>query len=313
MVYRPTARVLKVLELLQAHDQLTAAELAAQLEVDERTVRRYIGTLQDIGIPIDSALGRGGGYTMRAGFKLPPLMFSDDEVIVLTIGLLSARRSGLIGASAAVESALAKLSRVVPIDLRERLRSVAEAAQLEPPFTEPRVSGDVLAALSLANQSCRQVRLSHITQESTTERIFDPYGIISYQGIWYTIGYCHLRHAQRTFRLDRIQRIMLLNTGFAMPRDFDALDTMLSSFEAIPDRWNIEVLLEMPLEAARAAIPRTLASLTQTESAVRLRASISDLNHMARTLISLGCPIVVIQPSELRTEFRKIAAQICNY
>src|SRR5438128_1333849 len=122
MVYRPTARVLSVLELLQTHGQLTGQELANRLEVDVRTVRRYITTLQDIGIPIEAEIGRYGGYALHPGFKLPPLMFTDEEVLVLTLGLLLARRSRLAGAGAAVESALAKVERVLPLRLREQLR-----------------------------------------------------------------------------------------------------------------------------------------------------------------------------------------------
>ncbi len=92
MVYRPTARVLTVLELLQARGRMTGAALAERLEVDVRTVRKYVETLQDLGIPVEAERGRYGGYRLRPGFKLPPLMLNDDEALAITLGLLAARR-----------------------------------------------------------------------------------------------------------------------------------------------------------------------------------------------------------------------------
>src|SRR6478672_5300703 len=106
-MYHPTTRVLAVLELLQVHRHLSGADLAARLEVDRRTVRRYITMLQDLGIPIDALPGRHGGYTLRANFRLPPLMFSEDEALALALGLLAARRTGFAAEVAAVEGALA--------------------------------------------------------------------------------------------------------------------------------------------------------------------------------------------------------------
>src|ERR687885_628744 len=96
-VYHPTTRVLTVLELLQSHQRLSGAELAERLEVDRRTVRRYVTMLQELGIPIEGERGRYGSYRLRPGFKLPPLMFSEDEALALVIGLLTIRRTGWAG------------------------------------------------------------------------------------------------------------------------------------------------------------------------------------------------------------------------
>jgi predicted DNA-binding transcriptional regulator YafY len=313
MVYRPTARVLAVLEMLQSSGHMTGQEIAAKLEVDVRTARRYITTLQDIGIPIESEIGRYGGYAIRPGFKLPPLMFTDDEVLILTLGLLLARGAGLSGAKAAAESALAKVDRVLPVALQEQLRALTETMQLDNPLYPSTVDGDVLSNLSLASRQRRQVRLAYRTRETPTERIFDPYAVIYHQDRWYTVGYCHLRHERRVFRLDRVQHVALLETAFTTPPDFDALDYMLSSFEAIPDLWNVDVLLEMPLDAARQAVPRELATLIETDRGTQLRASIHDLGYMARVLIGLGCPLKAIRPPELRTELLSIAARVSQY
>ena len=91
-MYHPTTRVLAVLALLQTHGRLTGADLAQRLEVNIRTLRRYIVMLQDLGIPIETERGRNGAYVLSAGFKLPPMMFTNEEALALTVGLLSARR-----------------------------------------------------------------------------------------------------------------------------------------------------------------------------------------------------------------------------
>ena len=122
-MHRPTARVLTVLELLQAR-KMTGAELARKLEVDGRTVRRYIQTLQDMGIPVRGERGRYGAYSLRPGYKMLPLMFTDEEALGLSLGLLAARQLGLLGMAPAVEGALAKVERVMPEALRQRLRAL---------------------------------------------------------------------------------------------------------------------------------------------------------------------------------------------
>lgn len=312
MVYQPTSRVLTVLELLQTYGQLNGGELAGRLEVDARTVRRYVTTLQDMGVPIESEAGRYGGYALRPGYKLPPLMFSDDEVLMLTLGLLMARQSGLTDAGVAVESALAKIERVLPYGLRERLRALQDTTLLneDTPSQAPPVNSQIVAALGIASQQKRQVRLRYATSEAITERVFDPYAVIRHDDHWYTVGYCHLRDGLRTFRLDRVEMVNLLTTTFASPDNFDAREYMLGSFGAIPDRWEIEVLLSMPLDEARRRMPRPLATLVQDGEHVRLHAIMPDLHEFARTLIALGCPMKILNPPELREAFLQIADEL---
>src|SRR5438067_1732747 len=130
-MYHPTTRVLTVLELLQAYGQMSGPELAARLEVDGRTVRRYVTMLQDLGVPVVGERGRYGAYRLRPGYKLPPLMFSEDEALALVIGLLTIRRSRWAATPVDVESALAKVERVMPLALQERVRAVQDAVVLD--------------------------------------------------------------------------------------------------------------------------------------------------------------------------------------
>src|SRR5215475_10851991 len=130
-MYHPTTRVLTVLELLQAYERLSGPELARRLEVDVRTVRHYITLLLDLGIPIEAERGRYGAYRLRPGFKLPPLMFTEDEAIALTLGLLAARRLGLTAAAPATAGALAKVERVLPETLRARMEAVQQTLVID--------------------------------------------------------------------------------------------------------------------------------------------------------------------------------------
>jgi predicted DNA-binding transcriptional regulator YafY len=130
----PTTRILALLELLQAHHRLTGVDLARRLGVDQRTVRRYATRLVDLGIPVEAERGRYGGYRLRPGYKLPPLMFTDDEATAVVLGLLAARAAGIATSTSgatttsgsATESALAKISRVLPDALRDQVAAVAD-------------------------------------------------------------------------------------------------------------------------------------------------------------------------------------------
>ncbi|HXA61742.1 MAG TPA: HTH domain-containing protein, partial [Streptosporangiaceae bacterium] len=120
----PTTRVLAMLELLQAHHRLGGAALAERLGVDVRTVRRYADRLAELGVPVVAERGRYGGYRLMPGYKLPPLMLTDDEATAVVLGLLAGRRLGL--PADATESALAKVQRVLPVALRERVQALQE-------------------------------------------------------------------------------------------------------------------------------------------------------------------------------------------
>ncbi|CAA9552224.1 MAG: Helix-turn-helix, type 11 [uncultured Thermomicrobiales bacterium] len=175
MVYRPTARVLTVLELLQAHGRLTGAALAERLEVDIRTVRSYIETIQDLGIPVEAERGRYGAYRLRPGFKLPPLIFSEDEALALTLSLLAARGSSLAANAPAVEGALAKVERVLPEATRARLQAVERTVVFEDDAARPAPPPATVATLSAAVQAGRSVHLRYRSARAQeTERAFDP-------------------------------------------------------------------------------------------------------------------------------------------
>ena len=109
-----TARLLELLEMLQERPVTTGGEIAGRLAVDRRTVRRYVAALQALGIPVEGERGAGGGYRLRPGYRLPPLMLTDDEAVAAVLGLSAARRLGLDIAADGADRALAKIHRVLP-------------------------------------------------------------------------------------------------------------------------------------------------------------------------------------------------------
>lgn len=312
-MYHPTSRVLTVLELLQSKPSISGPELASRLEVDVRTVRRYILMLQDVGIPVEAVIGRYGGYRLRPGFKLPPLMFSNDEVLALTLGLMLVQKVGVDTMTPTVERVMAKIERVLPAPLRKRVQTIRETLIVDTISSDVLVRRIVVETMSIAAQECHQVRLRYRTDDTQeTERVIDPYGVVCHNGRWYTVGYCHLRLDLRVFRLDRVQQIEILEETFTCPPDFPALEYIVQSFAAIPDTWDIEVLLMMSLEEARHKVPATLATLEQDAQGVILRASLDNLDWMARFLVGLGCSFVIRQPAELRTILQELAAEMIS-
>src|SRR5215472_9953222 len=178
MVYRPTARVLTVLELLQSRGRMTGAELARRLEVDIRTVRHYIETLIDLGIPVEGQRGRYGAYRLRPGYKLPPLIFTEDEALALTLSLLVGKDSGLAEVAPAFDGVLAKIERVLPAASRIRIQAVEQTVALAGAAVPTAPSGSVVLALSFAIQTGRSVLIRYrSSQDTVTERVFDTYGI----------------------------------------------------------------------------------------------------------------------------------------
>ncbi len=314
MVYRPTARVLTVLELLQSHGRMTGPELARRLEVNVRTVRDYIEMLGDLGIPVEAERGRNGAYRLRPGFKLPPLIFNEDEALALTLSLLMAREHGLARTTSSFEGALAKIERVLPATTRERIQTVGQTVIFEDSSAHVPPSLAAVMILSSAVQHERSVRLRYRSaREEMTERIFDPYGVVSHEGFWYTIGYCHLRQDERLLRLDRILHAEATDEPFLRPTNFEALPAVQRALAAVPRAWQVEVWLESTLEEARRRTPLSRGHFIEQDNGVLIRSEVGDLPWMARLLASLGMPFVIHHPPELRTVFREYLLQMMSY
>src|SRR5437667_1986366 len=299
-MYHPTTRVLAVLELLQTHARISGAELAQRLAIDGRTLRRYIALLEEMGIPITAERGRYGGYALVPGFKLPPMMFTDDEALALSVGLLAARGLGLADAAPAVASAQAKLERVMPAPLKRRVRAVDETVTLD--LSRPKAPGDnaALVALSGAAQTQTRVRMRYrAAQRNETERDFDPYGLGYREGCWYVVGMCHLRHGLRSFRLDRVLSVQPRDVSFARPADFDALAHVTYSLATLPRAHAVDVVLETDLATAQRHLFPSIGVLEWIGDAVLLRAQVDDLDWFARELARLPFGFDIRRPGAL--------------
>lgn len=304
-MYHPTTRVLAVLELLQAHGRMTGAELAQRLEVDGRTVRRYVEILQDLGIPVEAERGRNGAYMLAPGFKLPPMVFTDDEATALTLGLLAARRLGLSDAAPAVESALAKVERVLPAALRGRVRALSDTIALDLRQLSSPPPGPVMLALSSAAQRQQRVHMRYeATPDDVTERDFDPYGLAFRSGRWYAAGYCHLRRGLRTFRLDRVLDVAPCADSFERPPGFDVLEHVSTSMKLLPRRFPVEVVIRAPLAEVQFQLPEDAFLLEPVDEGVLMRGSTDDVRWLALHLSRVSYPFVIRSPAELSGALR---------
>jgi predicted DNA-binding transcriptional regulator YafY len=307
----PSARVLAVLELLQAQAGLTGAELAERLGIDRRTVRRYIATLEEIGIPVTAERGRNGGYALMPGFKLPPLMFTDDEALALALGLLAARTLGVAGTAPASASAAAKLERVMPESLKQHMRAIEETVVLELPKRAASQPDKALATLSAAALTGHRVHLRYRAADGAdTGRELEPYGLAFHAGSWYVVGMCYLRGDIRTFRLDRIVHVAATALPFPRPVGFDVLGHLRKAVATLPRAFSAEVVLDTELETARSHLHEAIGVLEQTPDGIVLHNQSDDLAWLARQLASLPFDFVVRKPARLRAELATLATRL---
>lgn len=307
----PTTRVLAVLELLQAHGRLSGRQLAERVRVDARTLRRYIAALETLGIPIASERGRFGGYSLVPGFKLPPLVFTNDEALALALGLLAARGLGLADAAPAAASAQAKLERVLPAETRRRLRAVGETVALDLRSSGVRGDGHALAVLGAAAQARQRVRLRYLARDGAgSERDFDPYGLAWRGGAWYAVGHCHLRGALRSFRLDRVQSVEPRPASFARPERFDALDYLAHAVATLPRRHTVRVILHTDLATAHRELFEAVGVFEPADDGVLLQAQADDLDWFARELARLPFDFRVLDPDALRAAIAEHARRL---
>jgi predicted DNA-binding transcriptional regulator YafY len=320
----PTAsRVFALLELLQVNRRMTVPELAARLDVHERTVRRDIGTLGEMGIPVTVERGRHGGCRLLPGFKLPPLMLSDEEAVAVVLGLVAAERLGLAAAAPATAAAAAKIVRVLPPQLADRLAALRESLG----FTMRRPSAppaghamegeppDIGTLLTLGASSRAHERLTltyRARMLTTTTRDLDPYGLVFHSARWYVVGLDHRSGEIRSFRVDRILGVEPTGTTFEPPPGFDPVTHLTRQLAALPWQWEVEVLIEAEIQHLRQVLPPAT-ELAEAAGGVCLRGRVHTLAAMAQMLAGLGRPFTVIRPEELREEVAALATRLTGY
>jgi predicted DNA-binding transcriptional regulator YafY len=286
------SRLLEFLEMLQNRPFVTGAELARDLGVDVRTVRRYVAAVQELGFPVEGERGPAGGYRLKPGYKLPPLMFTEDEATAVVLGLASAERLGVPTS----DEALAKINRVLPARLRSRTESLEGVAFTAPAGVAP--AGETVLKLAEAARRRRRVTARYTSHGGAeTDRELSPYGVVVHQGRWYLAAYDHGREDLRTFRVDRMQDVEIGGAATAAPDGFDPTEHVLRSFAQVP--WTHEVVVDL---AEPREVP--LADVTPTG---RLTMRVESLDYMARVLANLDCEFTIVRPNELRDAVKRLS------
>ena len=274
---------------------MTGAEIGERLGVDGRTVRRYARAVQELGFPVEGERGPAGGYRLRPGYKLPPLMFTEDEAAAVVLGLMSARRLGVPTS----DEALAKINRVLPAELRARTESLEHVAFTSPAGTAP--AGDTVLTLADAARRRRRVTARYTSHSGAeTDRELSPYGVVVHGGRWYLAAHDHGRGEMRTFRVDRMRDVEIGGAARPAEEGFDAAEHVVKSFAQVPWTHEVEVQLERHID-----VP--LATVTPEG---RLTMRVESLDYMARVLASLDIDFTVIKPPELNTSLNRLAARL---
>jgi predicted DNA-binding transcriptional regulator YafY len=317
---RPTARVLALLALLQAGGTLTVADLAQRLAVDERTLRRYVEHLRDLDVPVETVRGRYGGYRLARHYRMPPLMLTDEEALAVVWALMLSSQSGSGPASLlAVQSALAKVRRVLPAAPARRIDAVIDAVDFTAASDENGEGGNrpadrvddggaqILLVLAEAARDRRPVTFGYtVRQGQAAQRSVQPHGVVAHRGRLYLTGFDVARQALRTFRLDRIDGLSLLEGTFGVPADADPVQQVIGPLSAAPWRHDVSFRIHADIAHVRTRIPETLASVTPVPAGAEARDGwlrvflrAERLEWVAGTLAMLDRPFVIESPHAL--------------
>jgi predicted DNA-binding transcriptional regulator YafY len=308
---RPAARVLALLEILLGGGTRTAAELAGRLGVDERTVRRYVLALIDLDVPVDTVRGRYGGYRLAPGYRMPPLMFTNEEALAVVLGLVA---GGQVPTSAAAaESAAAKVRRVLPKPLAARLEALLETTDFTA-SSRPATGAETEVLLRLA-AAARDRRPAEITYTGRggrrSERVVHPYGIVAHSGRWYVTGADSASGEVRNFRLDRVAHVSVRDGGFEVPAGFDPAAQVLDGIARTPWRHRVSIRVHGDADDIRARLPRGIASFEPADPGwVRVRIRAERLDWVPGVLVALDLPFVVEEPDALRDGVRVLADRL---
>ena len=302
----PTARALLTLELIQGSPGVTAYRLADKLGVSERAARRYVGILREAGIPIESVRGRYGGYRVGRGVRLPPLMFSPAEALGLVMAVLDGHHRAA-DATDPVGSALGKLLRALPEPVARQAEAVRAATAPAPDRAAARPDPAITSTLVRACAEHRRTRLGYRSESGTEwSPEVDPWAIVVRHGRWYLLCWSHSARARRAFRIDRVTAAELLTGGFTPPAGLDPV-AELEDHLAVGWEYEVEVVIEAPVEQAARCLPRTLGRLDAVDATTsRLVGSTSNTEWYAEQLTAAPGPYRIVHGPELQESVRRL-------
>jgi predicted DNA-binding transcriptional regulator YafY len=306
----PTARALRCLQVLQDHPGITATRLADALGVSERAARRYVAVLREAGMPVESERGPYGGYRLGRGLRLPPLVFSPVEALGLVMAVLDGHHAAADPADP-VGSALGKLVRALPESVAAQAEAVRRTAAAVPDRAAARPDQVTTALLVQACADSRRVRLDYRSEAGSEWTLqADPWAVVVRHGRWYLLCHSHRAGAVRTYRVDRVHAVELLAEGFEPPADLDPV-ALLEEHLGVGWEYDVEVVVEAPLETVARCLPRTLGRLEELDATTtRLVGSTGNPVFYAEQLAVLPAPYRIVGCPELREAARTLAERM---
>lgn len=299
-------RRLETLLLLRAHPGISAAGLAARLGVTERTARRDVAWLREIGYEVDAEAGRSGGYRLASGHSMPPLLLDADEVAAIALGLRTAVTAR--GLEAAAATALAKLDHVVPARWRTRLTALTEL-QASPAPVHRHADRDVLIPIALACRAGEAVRIRHRRLDATHATSIDvqPHRLVSLRRGWYLVACPRDDDVWAVYALDRIEHAQPLRTRFPSPEPpADAATFVCRTLAHGPRRYRVRVRVHTSADLVHELVSQDVATVIDDEDECELRFGTDDLDWAARWLVYLDLDIDVIEPASLADRLRAL-------
>jgi predicted DNA-binding transcriptional regulator YafY len=306
----PTARALLTLELVQGSPGITASLIADKLGVSERAARRYVAILRESGIPIESVRGPYGGYRVGRGLRLPPLMFSSTEALGLVMAVLDGHHdagdpTGLVG------GAIGKIVRALPEPVAAQAEAVRRATATAPDRSAARPDPGTTATLVQACSDRRRVRIAY-RSEAGSEWFaeVDPWAVVVRHGRWYLLCRTHPKNSVRAYRVDRVGAVDVLTETFTPPADLDPV-AMLESHLAVGWEYDVDVVIEAPMDTVAPCVRRALGVLEPIDSAsTRLTGSTSNPAWYAEQLATIPASYRIVESPELRAAARTLGERL---
>lgn len=311
------SRALQLLSLLQTHRFWPGAELAARLGVTERTVRRDLDRLRELGYPVDSISGRYGGYRLATGTHVPPLILDDEEAVAVAIGLRYAAEAAVSGIEETSLRALTKIESLLPHRLRRRVSALhSTVASLQRTVDDDVIHPESLSVFAAACRDHEHVRFDYRGAEGeTSRRHIEPHQLVTAGRRWYLVAWDGDRREWRTFRLDRIRKPRPVASHFT-PRTIpggDAADFVARSIGRAAGDHDATLVIHKPLAEIEGVLrwaDHTVREEHAEHCVVEIRSE--DLGRLAMTVaeIALTAPVSVIEPAELAGAVERLATHL---
>jgi predicted DNA-binding transcriptional regulator YafY len=308
-----SSRLLTLLSLLQARRDWPGGELADRLEVSPRTIRRDVERLRELGYPVESLTGPAGGYRLRAGTAMPPLLLDDDEAIAIAVGLRTAARASVTGIEDTSVRALVKLEQVLPAHLRRRVQAL-QSATLTLPAGGPTVDAQVLTVIATACRDSECLRFGYRGRDGAeSRREVEPHSLVNLGRRWYLVAWDRGREDWRTFRVDRLTGPAATGVRFAgraLPAK-DAADYIAKSMSAWRHRFEARVTLHVPAEEIRERFPPHWGPVEPIDDqSCEYRTGDDDLDWLALRIAMFGVDFDVHEPPELIEHVRAMGQRL---